>query len=418
MNFRKKLSSLLAVFMLTNLFMATFVSADGQFGSKVYNLDDGTSYSVSWPKVYGTIKANIMLEDVTGESEEPQLAELSLPVVATGDPFVFKFISGVTCSRCPDCDKPLKEIEPSPSHSLANAATYEGPCIVPCSCRYSYEINGEYAWKNDVFCVNPYVSVELSYEKDTLIIDGEEDAKGLRNLSKFWLVSPDWHFKYTPGHSEYVENGDEYANDCYWLDYSIDVGFYLRLPKETIDKMDFSKTYNTKELEALIKGEEAPKREISIHIENPPSWDLEKRQTYRITNNTDETLNANYALLSYWPKTTWYPAIEEGPSWSAYPEHEYFRGQLLPLKLNLKPGEMVEGFCSSIAVGWPTMTHILIKFDSEAELDSMLNDDALKVGIGSYIEGCDKVYELDMYEKGINFMKDNFGITIESGKPQ
>lgn len=414
MNFRKNLSLLLAVFMLMGLFTIT-VGADGQFGTKVYNLDDGTSYSVSWPKVYGTIKANIMLEDITGESEEPQFTELSLPVVATGEPFVMKFISGVTCSRCPDCDKPLKEIEPSPSYSMANMATYEGPCILPCNCRYSYEINEEYSYYKDVFCVNPHISAELSYEKDTLIIDGEEDAKGLRNLTKFWLVSPDTHFYYTPGHSEYVADGDNY---CYWLDYSIDVGFYLRLPKETIDKMDFSKTYNTKELEALIKGEETPKREISIYIENPPSWDLEKRQTYRITNNTDETLNANYALLSYWPKTTWYPAIEEGPSWSAYPEHEYFRGQLLPLKLNLKPGEMLEGFCSSIAVGWPTMTHILIKFDSEAELDSMLSDDALSVWVGSYIEGCDKVYELDMYEKGIEFMKNNFGITIESGKPQ
>lgn len=124
---------------------------------------------------------------------------------------------------------------------------------------------------------------------------------------------------------------------------------------------------------------------------------------YSIGNHGTEDVSGYYALLSYWPITQYYPANEMKPY-----ESEYFYGQILPLNVDLAPGETLEGDCWAIAAGWSTMTHKWIKFDDKAERDAFFRASALELSNG--------VYAVDMGSEGIQWMKDTFGITIYSGK--
>lgn len=131
---------------------------------------------------------------------------------------------------------------------------------------------------------------------------------------------------------------------------------------------------------------------------------------YIATNNTGKQLTAYYALLSYWPKTTYYPATEISPY-----ESEYFRGQLLALDLDLAPGESLKGECWCVAVGWSTMKHCWIQFDNDAERDAFFQNNALRLAQGASSTG-NNTYEIDTGAAGIRWMKDVLGISIQSGK--
>lgn len=124
---------------------------------------------------------------------------------------------------------------------------------------------------------------------------------------------------------------------------------------------------------------------------------------YTISNHGTEHVRGYYALLSYWPITDYYPANEMNPY-----ESEYFRGQLLPVNVDLAPGESLSGDCWATATGWSTMTHKWIKFDDKAERDAFFKASVLDQKFG--------VYEIDTGADGIRWMKNTFGISIYSGK--
>lgn len=128
---------------------------------------------------------------------------------------------------------------------------------------------------------------------------------------------------------------------------------------------------------------------------------------YTITNNTGKPVKGYYALLSYWPVTRWHPAQWENKEGDG-PESEYFYGFLYPFDVDLEQGGQMSGKIINAVVGWSTMTHIWITFDSAAERDAFVKNDALTFQ--------DDAYEIDKHAQGIQWVKDNFGITIKSGK--
>lgn len=124
---------------------------------------------------------------------------------------------------------------------------------------------------------------------------------------------------------------------------------------------------------------------------------------YTVSNHGTERVTGYYALLSYWPETDYHAPTVIAPT-----ESEHFRGQILPLDIDLAPGRSMSGDCEAVATGWSTMTHKWIKFDSKAERDAFFKASVLENTFG--------VYEIDDGAAGIRWMKDTFGITIRSGK--
>lgn len=142
---------------------------------------------------------------------------------------------------------------------------------------------------------------------------------------------------------------------------------------------------------------------LDLYIEDS----YENYLKYTITNRSASTVEGYYALLSYWPVTSYCPANEISPF-----ESEYFFGHVLPLEVNLAPGESVEGKLYSVVAGWPTMTHKWIKFDSREEYMSFLRTDVLQYEF----PGIQDILTIDRGQDGIQWMKDTFGIQILSGK--
>lgn len=142
---------------------------------------------------------------------------------------------------------------------------------------------------------------------------------------------------------------------------------------------------------------------LNLYIESS----FESPMKYTITNRSASPVEGYYALLSYWPTTSYYPANEISPF-----ESEYFYGHVLPLEVNLAPGESVEGKLYSVVSGWPTMIHKWIKFDSQAEYASFLRTDVLKYEFPSDQD----ILTIDRGQNGIQWMQDTFGIKILSGK--
>lgn len=137
---------------------------------------------------------------------------------------------------------------------------------------------------------------------------------------------------------------------------------------------------------------------------------LEEPLGYTVTNNTGKQFTAHCALLSYWPKTSYYPATEIAPQ-----ECEFFYGQLLSLDLDLAPGESIKGDCWAAVTGWSTMTHCWIQFDDKAERDAFFQNNALRLTSGAHLTG-NNTFEIDHGDAGIQWMKDVLGIAIQSGK--
>lgn len=214
--------------------------------------EEGVGYTLHYPKVYGMLDAKIAVvnDSWSGDGQRKEV-ELKLPVVASGDPFVLELTSGLTSARCPDCDKPLSMPSGSSGSSLANGTTYNGPCIVPLIGGDVYEINAEYAAYEDTFEWRGRTDNRLSKTDNCLEMDCAEDAVGLRAMTDL-MIDPDNHFSYTPGNLQYDPNGDNSFASAFFM---FQTGFYLRLPESTIEQIDFSKSYTTKELEALIAGE-------------------------------------------------------------------------------------------------------------------------------------------------------------------
>lgn len=160
-------------------------------------------------------------------------------------------------------------------------------------------------------------------------------------------------------------------------------------------------------LYVVKRGTVSNKTLPDIYIFDPG---LEDPLGYTVTNNTGKQLTAHYALLSYWPETSYYPATEISPH-----EDEFFYGQLLSLDLDLAPGESIKGDCWAAVTGWSTMTHCWIQFDDKAERDAFFQNDALRLTPGAYLTG-NNTFEIDHRDAGIQWMKDVLGIAIQSGK--
>ena len=124
--------------------------------------EEGVSYTLHYPKVYGMLDAKIAVvnDSWSGDGQRKEV-ELKLPVVASGDPFVLEFTGGLTSARCPDCDKPLSMPSGSSGSSLVNGTTYNGPCIVPLIGGDVYEINAEYAAYEDTFESVSYTHLDV-----------------------------------------------------------------------------------------------------------------------------------------------------------------------------------------------------------------------------------------------------------------
>lgn len=214
--------------------------------------EEGVSYVLHYPKVYGMIDAKIAVinQSWNGDGERKEV-ELELPVVAAGDPFELEFTGGFTSARCPDCDKPLSQPSGGSSNSMANGTIYDGPCIVVMIGGDVYKINAENAAFADTFEWRGRTNNRLAQTDNFVELDYEEDSIGLRSITDL-TIDQDDHFHFAPGNQYYDPNGD---NSYGWANLSFQTGFYLRLPESTITQMDFSQTYTTKELEALINGE-------------------------------------------------------------------------------------------------------------------------------------------------------------------
>ena len=192
--------------------------------------DDGVNYTLYYPKVYGVVNATIdVLNEGWGGDGVCHTVNVELPVVASGDPFVLKLNSGITGSRCPDCGT---------------------SCIHVFFGDYLYEINGDDATRADTFEWRGHGPVIPGKTANTIEIDYKADSVGLRELNEL-SMDPSDHFFYTPDHPYYDPDGRNYADGV----FPLNVGYYLRLPKETIEKMDFAKTYDAKGLAALLQGE-------------------------------------------------------------------------------------------------------------------------------------------------------------------
>lgn len=125
----KMLSGLLCVAMLAA--MAIPASAAGYATSESGKNNEGVSYTVKYPKIYGIINAEINMVDDSEDGIGTIVKKVQLPVMASGEAFELVFTSGLTSTRCPDCDKPYPDPNEKnePSHSMANGTLYDGPCM-------------------------------------------------------------------------------------------------------------------------------------------------------------------------------------------------------------------------------------------------------------------------------------------------
>lgn len=394
---KKTLSGLVCCALLCTGLLTPPASAASVPATESGRTDDGVTYTMKYPKIYGILNAEINMDD--------GVQKLQLPVVASGDAFVLTFTGGLTCARCPDCDKPYPnpDAEKSESSPNANGTLYNGPCMHPIMVDGKYDINSEDTFEKDVFQWTGNMSGYLSETPNTLLLDYEKESIGLRRLASI-MIDPDDHFSFAPGNTRYEPQGNNTEASAYGI---LKLGYYLRLPESTIKTLDFSKTYNTKELEMLIKPEQAATDHPDIYIFDQAQ---DEPFGYTVTNNTGKQLTAHYALLSYWPETHYYPATEISPH-----ESEFFYGQLLSLDLDLAPGESMKGECWGVAVGWSTMTHCWIQFDDKAERDAFFRNNALRLGPGADRTG-KNTYEIDNGDAGTRWMKDVLGIAIQSGK--
>ena len=249
--------------------------------------DDGVAYTIKYPKIYGTINAEINMSD--------GVQKLQIPVVASGDAFVLTFTGGLTCARCPDCDKPYpdpnaEQSTPSPN---ANGTLYDGPCIHPIMVDGKYDINSEDTFEKDVFEWTGNMTGYLNETPNTLLLDYEKQSIGLRRLYSM-MVDPDSDFSYALGNTHYDPQGDNTEASAY---VTFKLGYYLRLPESTIKTLNFSKTYQTKDLELLIKGEmvsdtinQSEYETVSFETVNPTgSWDAiasYHQVNYKLENTT------------------------------------------------------------------------------------------------------------------------------------
>lgn len=398
----KMLSGLLCVAMLAAT--AIPASAASYPTSESGKTADGVSYTIKYPKFYGFVTAEIRVVDDSWNGDgQVTVKSVKLPVVASGDAFVLTLTGGLTSARCPDCDKPYPDPneKKEPSSSSANMDSYDGPCIHPIMVDGIFDVNGEYNTEPDTF---EWICNDNGYLSETpniVLLDYKTDSVGLRQL-KGMMIDPDPDFQYAPENIAYRPGAEQRGADAYGFNFQL--GYYLRLPKATIDKMDFSKTYNTKELESLIKGNAAGKtRPLDIKFTNQVDLDNGVGYDYTLTNTTNAPIKGYYAFISY------IPSMVQGKHSPAN-----FVGQAHSFDVDLQPGESVSGSLTSCMYGMSTVSLIWVTFEDKAERDAFFSDAAF-----TYVSGnSDGAYHrLDGYDgKGVQFMKDKFGITIQPVK--
>jgi len=148
---------------------------------------------------------------------------------------------------------------------------------------------------------------------------------------------------------------------------------------------------------------EEPEKPLSLYVYSSDETEGQPYGSCELTNNTEERITGTYALLSYWPDTSYYP-----PSYMYPEEHEYFYAFLFPFDVDLAPHESAKFNFENTVVGWSTMSHYWIEFEDRAELEALMDNDAVKFARDSYV--------FDYYEKGIQAFKDIFGLPVYSGK--
>lgn len=93
-----------------------------------------------------------------------------------------------------------------------------------------------------------------------------------------------------------------------------------------------------------VKKETPPKRDglaLSIYDQGET-----EPMGYTVRNNGTKTVTGCYALLSYWPVTAYYAPTVITPE-----ENEVFYGQILPLDVDLAPGENMRGVAVHFCLG-------------------------------------------------------------------
>lgn len=409
----KMLSGLLCVAMLAA--MAIPASAAGYATSESGKNNEGVSYTVKYPKVYGIINAEINMVDDSEDGTGTIVKKVQLPVMASGEAFELVFTSGLTSTRCPDCDKPYPDPneKKEPSDSMANGKLYDGPCIHVILLSNRYSINGEYSELKDTFEWDTNMSGTPSKTPNTLLLDYDETSVGLCRLGSL-MIDASTHFSYAPGNSRYVAGGDNSYADFVTSD-NFKLGYYLRLPKATIDKMDFGKTYNTKELEALIKGENA-KQGLTFRVNEKSNAQLDNGYgySYTLTNHTTAPIKKYAALITYNPEMVRETKHDfEQKKRVVVPNGAVeFHGQIHAIDIDLAAGASIEKPIVSYYGAISTMQPLWIDFDSLAERDSFLKDRVFGEISTSDIQG----YHLIDQQSGAAWMKDMLGIAIMPAK--
>lgn len=287
---KKTLSGLVCCALLCTGLLTPPVSAASVPATESGRTDDGVTYTVKYPKIYGILNAEINMDD--------GVQKLQLPVVASGDAFVLTFTGGLTCARCPDCDKPYPnpDAEKSESSPNANGTLYNGPCMHPIMVDGKYDINSEDTFEKDVFQWTGNMSGYLSETPNTLLLDYEKESIGLRRLASI-MIDPDDHFSFAPANTRYEPQGNNTEASAYGI---LKLGYYLRLPESTIKTLDFSKTYNTKELEMLVKPKQATatRYQSTAELTNASIAELDFNVfTLTVTNPTDNYDSGTVALV-------------------------------------------------------------------------------------------------------------------------
>lgn len=274
-----KSKNLLAAVLCTSLLSISVLPAEAAQvpTQKAGKTEDGISYTLHYPKVYGVINATIdVLNGSWGGDGLPHTVNVELPVVASGDPFVLELTGGMTGARCPDCGSSCIHV------FIGNGA---------------YQINGNYATQPDTFEWYTYTGAQPGKTANTIEIDDKTDSVGLRELTDI-TMDPNDHFTYTPGYLYYDEGGSNSPAGAF---FQLDVGYYLRLPEETIDRMDFNRTYSTKDLEALIQGQaEATYGQSTVKIKGYTiDKDYVGKMLIEVTNNGDAPDKGDLFYVTY-----------------------------------------------------------------------------------------------------------------------